>query len=94
MQIDYVTATQSFQTWSQQGDLDPQGSVLVTSVEESSPAWDEGLRPDMRITHVNGERVASPREFAERVAAENGPVKLKIFDRANQHPEHTVPPEA
>src|SRR5690606_32854329 len=68
MQVDYVTATRNFQVWSQQGDLDPQGSVLVTEVVESSPAWNEGLRPEMRITHVNGERVASPREFADRVA--------------------------
>lgn len=94
MQVDYVTATRNFQMWSQQGDLDPQGSVLVTEVAESSPAWNEGLRPDMRITHVNGERVASPREFAERVAGATGPVKLKVYDRANKHPEHTVPPEA
>jgi S1-C subfamily serine protease len=94
MQVDYVTATRNFQAWSQQGDLDPQGSVLVTEVEESSPAWNEGLRPDMRITHVNGERVTSPGEFAERVAKISGPVKLKIYDPQNKHPERTVPPEA
>ena len=68
--------------------------MLITDVDEDSPAWHEGLRPDMMISHVAGNRVASPREFEALVAGESGPVKVRLHDRVDKHPERTIPPSA
>ncbi len=91
--VDFVTASRSFQTWAVQGRVDPQGSVLITDVDQSSPAWNEGLRPDMMISHVAGNRVATPRQFRELVAGKPGPVKLRLSDPADKSPERVIPPE-
>jgi S1-C subfamily serine protease len=94
MRVDYVTASPHFQDWWQRGSVDPQGSVLITEVAEGSPAWNEGLRADMMISHVGGNRVATPREFLDSVAGQEGPVKLRLNLRTGEQPERTVPPDA
>ena len=48
-----MTASREFTVWAQQGQIDSQGSVVITEVEYDSPAWKEGLRPDMMISHVD-----------------------------------------
>ena len=68
--------------------------MLITAVDENSPAWNEGLRADMMISHVGGNRVSTPRDFDAQVAGAAGPVKLKLSDRVNKNPEHVIPPEA
>ena len=93
MRVDHVTASRNFQTWSQLNQIDPQGSVLITEVVENSPAWNEGLRADMMISHVAGNRVATPRQFLDQVTGEDGPVKLRIDDRSGKPGERVIPPE-
>jgi serine protease Do len=94
LRVDHVTASRNFQNWSQQGLVDPQGSVLVTGVDENSPAWNEGLRPEMLISHVAGTRVATPRQFLDQVAGKDGPVKLRVDDRSGKPGERVIPPDA
>ncbi|MEX0676620.1 MAG: trypsin-like peptidase domain-containing protein [Pirellulales bacterium] len=94
IRVDHVTASQNFQTWSQRGQIDPQGSVLITEVDEGSPAWKEGLRPDMMISHVGGNRVTTPKQFLDQVSGKNGPVKLRLNLHTGDRPERVVPPDA
>ena len=94
LHVDHVTASRSFQAWAMQARIDPQGSVLITEVEESSPAWNVGLRPDMMISHVAGNRVATPRQFLDQVAGKPGAVKLRLSDPAEANPERVIPPES
>jgi S1-C subfamily serine protease len=51
--------------------------VLVTDVEESSPAAIAGLKKGVVILRVVDRPVQSPREFAEAVAGQEGPVVLE-----------------
>jgi serine protease Do len=50
--------------------------VVVLNVEEGSPAATAGLKRGQLISHVGGEEIHSPREFAEAVARQEGPVIL------------------
>jgi S1-C subfamily serine protease len=94
IRVDYVTASPHFQDWWQRGNVDPQGSVLITDVVYDSPAWKEGLRAEMMISHVGGNRVSTPREFLNSVGGQEGPVKLRLNLRTGEQPERTVPPDA
>jgi serine protease Do len=94
LRVDYVTASRNFHNWTLSGQVDPQGSVLITDVEEDSPAWKEGLRPDMMISHVAGTRVNTPRQFHDRVSGQDGPVKVRLNLRADDRPERDIPPDA
>lgn len=99
LHVDYVTISPEFRN---QGNLatpvfDPQGSVLITAVDEGSPAWQEGLRANMTITHVAGHRVSNPKQFRDEVANKNGSVKVRLHmppgHRAEQA-ERLIPAEA
>ncbi len=94
IRVDYVTASQNFPNWALQRRVDPQGSVLVTEVEENSPAWKEGLRPDMMISHVGSRRVTTPKDFQEAVADQEGPVKLRLTLPPGERPVRTIDPNA
>jgi serine protease Do len=48
-------------------EVEPDGGVLITAVEEGSPAADKGIEPGTILTAVNGESVSSPRAFREAV---------------------------
>lgn len=93
IQVDHVTASERFQEWSQHGLVDPQGSVVITEVSEDSPAWQQGLRPEMTISHVRGNRVATPRQFLDQVAGQTGPVTVRIGPRIADDPDRTIPPD-
>jgi serine protease Do len=92
MRVDYVTASRDYSVWVGQRRIDPQGSVLVTEVEEYSPAWQEGLRPNMMITHVGSKSIASPKAFHEAVAGQDGPVKVRLTLPESDNPVRTIPP--
>ena len=94
IRVDHVTASRHFQRWAERGQVDPQGSVVITEVDEHSPAWREGLRPDMMISHVGGNRVATPKQFLDQVAGKSGPVKLRLNLHTGERPERVVPPDA
>jgi serine protease Do len=48
-------------------EVEPDGGVLITAVEEGSPAADKGIEPGTVLTAVNGESVSNPRAFREAV---------------------------
>jgi S1-C subfamily serine protease len=93
IRVDHVTASPLFHEWSRQGLIDPQGSVVITEVDQDSAAWQEGLRPDMMISHVAGNRVATPGQFLDQVAGKSGPIKLQLAARTGADAERTIPPE-
>lgn len=92
--VDYVTASPRLKELSDQQRIDPKGSVLITEVDPESPAWKEGLRPDMMVSHVGAQRVTTPVEFREAVANQNGPVQLRLTLPDADRPERTIPPDA
>jgi len=56
----------------------PNGGVLVTEVEPSSPADAQGISPKSVIVSVNGTALDSPDEFIRMVNSAKPPVKLVI----------------
>jgi serine protease Do len=60
--------------------IDPNGCLMVASVEADSPAAKQGLKPQMIVTHVDGVSVACPKDFSAAVAGKHGPVKLRIAE--------------
>jgi S1-C subfamily serine protease len=54
-----------------------EGSIAVSEVEEGSPAWNAGIRPEMIVSHVGNTRVHSPKEFWGAVADKRGAVTLR-----------------
>lgn len=67
--------------------LDLQGprstGVMVTGVAPGSPAAGADLRPEDLITQVNRRPVRTPREFADAVQNETGPVTLDVIPAAS-----------
>jgi S1-C subfamily serine protease len=94
MRVEHVTASPTFKDLLNGGRIDPQGSVLVSDVEEDSPAWQEGLRPGMLISHVAGNRVSTPRQFLDQVSGQDGPVKLRLSAVPDDQAERVIGPEA
>ena len=96
LRVDYVTASPDLQAWVEQRRIDPQGSVLITEVEKDSPAWNEGLRPDMMISHVGKTRVTTPKQFREAAAKAEaeGPVELRLSPAPDDRPVRTIPATA
>jgi serine protease Do len=93
MRIDYPTAV---------SDSDPQvrarmtffdDGVIVTDVREGTAAWDAGLRPGMRITHVGRTPVRTPKQFWAAVAGQDGPVQLRLAGE-DENPVRIVGPDS
>jgi S1-C subfamily serine protease len=76
MRVDYTTAVRSNVFGA--GDLGiAAAGVVVTDVEERSPAAAAGLKKSVLISRVDDRPIHSPREFAEAVAGRDGPVALE-----------------
>lgn len=72
------------------------GVVAVAEVEQDSPAWRAGLRPEMIISHVGNRPVQTPREFREAVAGKSGTVQVREVRFSTlqlERPTHAVDPE-
>ncbi len=85
LRVDYPTARPVLMP-------DPSGyhdGVWVVEVEEGSPAWTAGLRPDMHISHVGNTRVMTPSEFHRETLDKAGPIPLKVVIE-NSFGEETV----
>jgi serine protease Do len=54
------------------------GCVWVRDVEQDSTAWKSGLRPGMFITHVEDQRVGTPREFAQAIRGKSDVVNVRL----------------
>lgn len=74
--IDYATAIPDLRDWL--GRIDPEGCVAVLEVEPDSPAWRAGLRPLDFISHVNGKRVTTPREFEQQLPGATDAVTVQL----------------
>src|SRR5258707_15769896 len=69
------------------------GGLLITSVNESSPAAKAGLKAGDVITAVDGEKVTSPGDVSRAISKkEDGPVSLTIIRDRNTRTV-TVTPE-
>lgn len=80
LRVDFATAVPAnvLQVASREGRLDPEGCVVVTEVEEGSISWKSGVRPYAYISHVGGERVASPEDFAAAIEGVSDNVKIRF----------------
>ena len=100
LRVDFATAVPAniLQIASREGRLDPQGCVVVTEVEEGSVSWKSGVRPYAYISHVGGERVASPEEFAAATEGASDSVKIRftqpLAPPADQGAAFAIPPAA
>jgi len=72
VRVDYNTANPTI--------LEPHAAgVMVMDVEDDSPAYAAGLRPDMIITDVGNASVFTPKEFHAAVANKKGDISLRVF---------------
>lgn len=92
IRVDFATATESSDILDAalQKLLDPQGCVAVVEVEEGSVSWQRGVRPGMFISHVSGQRVATPQQFRDAVRKAGGSVKLRFTPGASPKDAHPV----
>lgn len=72
---------------------DREGCVAVSEVERDSPAWRAGLRRGEFISHVEHERVRTPREFHAAVTQRDGDVRLTVMASGGASAERVVPAE-
>jgi serine protease Do len=85
---DYSTSRRKFMGFPTH---DPLDGVRVVKVLPGTPTATSDLQSGDLITHVKGEAVRSPREFAEAVQKATGPVTLRVWSPANRtSPSHEV----
>ncbi len=76
LRIDYASAL--YRRTMESNFLDPSSAgVVVAEVEEGSPAAAAGIKKGQLILRVAAKNIRSPRDFAEAVAAHDGPVTLQ-----------------
>lgn len=90
LRVEYPTAFEDFQLRANRREIDLDGCVVISDVESDSPAWKEGLRSNMVITHVGGTRVKTPREFQTAVSAKSGAVQLRQVIAEDNRPVRSV----
>lgn len=76
LRVDYLTPI-NYRALGMPFDEPPSGGVVVTEVEEGSPAASAGLKKGQLVRRAAGRLVVNPRAFAEAVAKEEGPVALE-----------------
>ena len=93
LQVEYPTAVPDLSR-------SPQGSaalrdegVVVTEVQEGTPAWEAGIRPGMLIGRVDRRPVETPGQFRAAVAGKSGPVRLHLPGETENR-DRTVGPES
>ncbi len=91
MRVDYPTAWLDAARQSSRLPAFDEG-VIVTDVEEHSPAWEAGLRPGALVSHIENTAVRNPDQFHAALAGKAGEVALRLPDDRRQ-PVRTVPPE-
>jgi serine protease Do len=90
LRVDYATAIPQFDE--RIAAIDPEGCVAITEVAEGSPAWKADLRPRQFISHVENQRVATPKEFFETVASMDGAVQLRLTEKLGDGYTRAVEP--
>ncbi len=94
LHVDYATAVgnEEYMHHLRRREIDPEGCILITQVDEQSPAWRKGLRPKMFISHVENRRVTDPSEFLQAVAGRQGDVRLRLTLPPDKEPVRTIGP--
>lgn len=91
LRVDYPTAVVDKEGRAPGGMSFRDDAVIVVEAAEGSPAHAAGLRRGMFVTHVNGQPVRTPKEFAAATALNPGTVQLSTAgDQKN--PVRTVAP--
>jgi serine protease Do len=90
MRVDYVTSAMDMSGWGGLGGRSFDDGVVVTDVEEQSPAREAGLEPGMLISRVDQVTVRNPRQFHQAVAGKTGSVRLELADGKEQSPSRVV----
>ncbi len=90
MRIDYPTAAVDLNRRIYDG-FDE--GVIVTDVEEGTPAWQARLRPGQLISHVDRTAVKTPKQFRAAIDGKVGPVRLRVVDRDSET-VRTVAPQS
>lgn len=93
LSVDFPTALPNFQDRLREDPFFAQGGVVVTDVATGSPAEAIGIRAGVLITHVDGVRVHTPREFWQGVENKAGRVQLRLGVKADEQPERALEPE-
>jgi serine protease Do len=76
MRVDYTSSMgRDFLTRNEYLLLD--ASIAVSEVDEGSPAWQAGIRPEVMISHVGNTSVKTPKEFWSAVTSKPGAVTLR-----------------
>jgi S1-C subfamily serine protease len=91
VRVDYATTAHDFQELVALRQIPADGCVVVSSVDENSPAWREGLRSEKMISHVDGVRVSSPKEFHAAVDGKTGPVTLRLVNPEKDQAALVIP---
>jgi S1-C subfamily serine protease len=91
MRVDYASAAGELEGGNQPRLPFYDEGVLVSGVEEGTPAWEAGLRKGMLISQVEQVAVHSPADFRNAVANKRGPVQLRLSGENADPPVRTVP---
>jgi hypothetical protein len=82
IEVDWATASPRFsKDWQK---IDPRGAVAVIRVDESSAAWQAGLREGDFISEGGGRHVDRPKDFETCWSQVQGDVELRVNSGPNQ----------
>jgi len=91
LRVDYATAEPTFTR------LNPsvltQSNCVIREVESDSPAAEAGLSAQSLITHVNGRRVKTPKEFWQVVKDLSDTVELEVWRPPTERRTVAIEPE-
>jgi S1-C subfamily serine protease len=93
MRVDYRTAVKEFYVRRAAMEAAANDGVAIADVAKDSPAWQQGLRPEMFITHVDDTPVSTPKEFQAATSGKTGPVAVRLLLPPTGNPVRTIPPE-
>ncbi len=92
MRIDYASAGLESEFPSPTASPAFDAGVLVTEVEEDTPAWQAGLRPGMLVNQVDQATIRSPKHFHSAVAGKQGIVQVFLAGDGSQRSPVAVAP--
>lgn len=78
IRFDDPTAVANLQEKSSQ--IDPEGCVAVTDLEQDSAAWNAGLRAGVFVSHINDHRVRSVEDLLRANLDKKEPIRLRLTD--------------
>ena len=67
-------------------------AVVVSEVDQNTPAAQAGIKRGMLISHVDGRPVRTPKEFQAAIAEKTGAVQLRLVAGDPSNSVLIVPP--